>query len=65
MVNTMAIITAKELGSLQDQLKLEENLVRKFEAFAAETNDLALKNKYQDIASRHQKHFDALYAQLK
>ncbi|MGM9625802.1 MAG: spore coat protein [Eubacteriales bacterium] len=61
----MAVITTKELGSIQDQLHLEENLVRKFCTYAEQTNDLALKNKYQDIASRHQKHFDALYAQLK
>ncbi|MBQ8578252.1 MAG: spore coat protein [Clostridia bacterium] len=61
----MAVITTKELGSIGDQLYLEENLVRKFGAYAEQTNDLALKNKYQDMASRHQKHFDALYAQLK
>ncbi len=61
----MAIITSKELGTISDQLHLEENLVRKFNTYAEETTDLALKSKYTDIASRHQKHYDALFAQLK
>ena len=61
----MAVITTKELGSIEDQLHLEENLVKKFETYAGETNDTALKNRYTDLAARHQKHYDALYAQLK
>lgn len=61
----MAVITTKELGSIQDQLHLEENLVRKYHTYAAETNDLSLQQHYTEIASRHQKHYDALYAQLK
>jgi len=61
----MAVITSKELGSIEDQLHLEENLIRKFNTYAEETNDTALKSKYSDVAARHQKHFDALYAQLK
>lgn len=61
----MAVITTKELGSITDQLHLEENLVKKFNTYAGETNDLSLQKRYTDIASRHQKHYDALYAQLK
>ena len=61
----MAVITEKELGSITDQLNLEENLIKKYHTYAAETNDLALQKRYTEIASRHQKHFDALYAQLK
>ena len=61
----MALITEKELGCISDQLSLEENLVRKFQAFADETNDAELKNQYTDLAAKHQKHYDALYAQLK
>ena len=58
----MAVITSKELGSIVDQLHLEENLVKKFRTYAGETNDLALQKRYTDIASSHQKHYDALYA---
>ena len=61
----MAVITEKELGSITDQLNLEENLIKKYHTYAAETNDLGLQKRYTEIASRHQKHFDALYAQLK
>ena len=61
----MSTITSKELGNLEDQLHLEENLVLKFKTFAEETNDMALKSCYNDIACKHQKHYDALYAQLK
>lgn len=61
----MAVITTKELGSIEDQLHLEENLVKKFHTYASETNDASLQQKYNAIASCHQKHYDALYAQLK
>ncbi|MBE6658929.1 MAG: spore coat protein [Ruminococcaceae bacterium] len=61
----MAVITVKELGSIQDQLHLEENLIKKYQTYACETNDTALQNRYNDLAARHQKHYDALYAQLK
>ena len=60
----MAVITTKELGSITDQLYLEENLVKKFQTYANETNDNALRTRYTDIASCHQKHYDALYALL-
>ena len=61
----MAVITSKELGSITDQLHLEENLVKKFRTYANETNDLALQKRYTEIACTHQKHFDMLYAHLK
>ena len=60
----MAAITSKELGSIQDQLHLEENLVKKFQTYANETNDTALRTRYTAVASCHQKHYDALYALL-
>ena len=60
----MTSITSKELGSIVDQLHLEENLVKKFRTYAGESNDLSLQNRYNEIASCHQKHYDALYALL-
>ena len=61
----MAQITSKELSSIEDQLHLEENLVKKFKTYAENTSDMTLKNKFECVADKHQKHFDALYSQLK
>ena len=61
----MAQITTKELSAISDLLSVEENLIAKYKCFAAETNDSTLKNKYEQIAARHQRHFDELYANLK
>lgn len=60
----MPTITTKELGSINDQLSLEENLVAKFKYFASVTEDSALKNKFEQIASEHQSHFNRLYSHL-
>ena len=61
----MAQITSKELQGLSDQLSLEQNLVAKFKAYASVTNDAALKDKYEQIAQKHQRHYDELYSNLK
>lgn len=61
----MAQITEKELTAIGDLLSMEENLVAKYRAYATQTTDSALKNEYEQIAQRHQRHYDELYAQLK
>ncbi len=61
----MAQITSKELSSLSDLLSAEELLVKKYKDFAECTTDQTLKNKYEQIAARHQGHFDMLYSHLK
>lgn len=61
----MTQITCKELSSISDLLGIEENLVAKYRCYAAQTTDTVLKNQYEQIAQRHQKHFDELYASLK
>ena len=61
----MAQITCKELSAISDLLTVEENLVAKYKAYACQTNDNALKDRYEQIAQRHQRHFDELYANLK
>ena len=61
----MAQITCKELSAISDLLSLEENLVAKYKCYAAEATDSALKNQYEQIAQRHQRHFDELYSNLK
>ncbi len=61
----MTEITCKELSALSDLLTMEQNLVAKYSAYAAQTNDPTLKNRYEEIAARHQDHFNRLYSGLK
>lgn len=61
----MTEITSKELTALSDLLAMEQNLVAKYSACARDTHDAALKNRYEEIAARHQEHFDRLYSSLK
>ena len=61
----MARITAKELSALSNLLTMEQNLVAKYKNYAEQTTDSVLKNHYEQIAARHQRHFDELYANLK
>lgn len=61
----MAEITEKELSAISDLLTVEQNLVAKYRAYASMTNDTVLKNQYEQIAQRHQRHFDQLYSNLK
>ena len=61
----MAQITSKELSAISDLLTVEENLIAKYKCYAAEANDAALKNQYEQIAQKHQRHFDQLYENLK
>ncbi|MBQ2734670.1 MAG: hypothetical protein IJF33_02460 [Clostridia bacterium] len=61
----MAQITEKELSAIADLLTVEENLIAKYKNYACSTTDNVLKNQYEQIAQRHQRHFDELYANLK
>ncbi|MBQ8351944.1 MAG: ferritin-like domain-containing protein [Clostridia bacterium] len=61
----MAQITCKELSSLSDLLGAEQLIINKYESYANQTTDTALKNKYEQMAKKHQQHFETLYAQLK
>ena len=60
----MATLTSKELSSIEDQLTAEKTIITKFNHYADETNDLQLKSMLQDVANRHQSHFDRLYSLL-
>jgi rubrerythrin len=61
----MAQITEKELSAISDLLSIEQNLVAKYRAYASIATDNALKDQYEAIAARHQRHYDELYANLK
>ena len=57
----MMNITSIELTSIREQLTQEQNLVAKYQHLAKQTPDGNLKKKYEDIAQKHQKHFDTLF----
>ena len=61
----MAQITSKELGALSDLLTMEKNLTAKYQQTAAEATDSTLKNHYEQMAMRHQTHYDELLSNLK
>ena len=60
----MPVITSKELGTIQDQLNLERNLVNKYTEYAESTNDTVLKQKYEQIAAKHESHYETLFCYL-
>ncbi len=60
----MTNLTEKELSILNDSLSEEELLVKKYNMLAEHATDDETKAKMQQIASRHQSHFDELYQLL-
>ena len=54
-------LTEKELLAIEDQLSHEQNIISKYKTYADSCTDTELKNKYNEIITRHQKHFDTLY----
>ena len=60
----MPNITSKELIALDDQLTMEQVLVKKYRTFANQCSDPQLREKCTQIADRHQAHFNTLIAHL-
>ena len=61
----MAMLTTKELTALEEQLGSEQVLVKKYRTMAAYCADLSLRSKLENIAMRHQGHYDKLITYLK
>ena len=60
----MANLTDKELKAIEDQMGAEKLLVSKFRSYAAMTTDPQFKTQCDNIAARHQSHFDRLMGYL-
>jgi len=60
----MANLTSKELSAIEDQLGIEENLVKKYKLYAQSAQDMQIKNKCEEIAGKHQGHFNTLLGHL-
>lgn len=60
----MANLTSKELSAIEDQLNYEQVLVKKYRTFANSCSDPQLRQKCEQVASRHQDHFNRLMSHL-
>lgn len=60
----MSQLSEKELNTIKDLLSGEELLVKKFQMLAEHAQDQNLKCKMEDIAQKHQGHFNELYQKL-
>ncbi|MGN0308060.1 MAG: hypothetical protein ACI4DN_07570 [Lachnospiraceae bacterium] len=60
----MTQLSEKELSTLKDLLSEEELLVKKFKMLAEHAETQQLKCKMEDIADKHQGHFNELYQKL-
>lgn len=63
-VYCMTQLSEKELSTIKDLLSEEELLVKKFQMLAEHAETQQLKNKMEDIAQKHQGHFNELYQKL-
>lgn len=61
----MTQLSEKELSALNDLLADEELLTKKFSMLAKQTDDMEIKQKYEQISQQHQAHFNSLYEYLK
>ncbi len=60
----MANLTAKELSAIEDQLNCEQNLIKKYKAYAQTASDPQIKSTCEQIATQHKQHFDTLMGYL-
>ena len=60
----MANLTSKELSALEDQIGMEQTLVKKYEAMACLCNDPAIKQNLNDFACKHRAHYNTLVQYL-
>ena len=60
----MANLTTEELKAIEDQLSAEQLLVKKYNSYAVLSTDPQIKTQCEQIAGRHQSHFDRLLTYL-
>lgn len=60
----MANLTTEELKAIEDQLSAEQLLVKKYKSYAVLSIDPQIKTQCEQIAGRHQSHFDRLLTYL-
>ncbi len=57
-------LTIKELSALQEQLRQEKLLIKKYRIYASHTQSGELKAKFNMVADKHQQHFNTMMGYL-
>ena len=60
----MANLTAKELSALEDHLNMEKLLIKKYKMVSSMAVDQEVKTKCEQVAAKHQEHFNRLMSHL-
>ena len=60
----MGTLSEQELTLINDSLNEEDLLVKKYQQLAAQSQDQEVSSKFEQIAQRHQKHFNDIYSLL-
>ena len=60
----MTTLTTKEAAGLGEALKGEQVLIAKYRSMAEQCTDTAIKTKLEQIASKHQQHYDKIVSHL-
>ena len=56
----MANLTTKELTALEDQIGMEQTLIKKYQVMSGMCGDEQIKQRLTDFAQKHQNHYDTL-----
>lgn len=57
-------LTSKELTAIEDQLKMEQIVIKKLNYYAQTTTDPQIKTQFETTCSKHQNHYNRLLSQL-
>ena len=57
-------MTSKELSFLEDTIKAEQQIVKKYQAYAAKVSDVSLKTLCEKTAKKHDNHYKTLLNNL-
>lgn len=60
----MPNITAEELHAIEDQLNLEQIMIKKFKTYASMTSDQQIKATCEQVAAQHKNHYNTLMGHL-
>ena len=61
----MANLTSKELTGIEEQLNAESMLIKKNKTYAKMCSDPEIRSKCEQIAAKHQNHYNSLLQLLK
>ena len=60
----MQTLTSKELTVIEDHLSQEQNAIAKLSNYASACRDPQLKTQFEQIAAKHQGHYNRLLSHL-